>query len=68
VCGAEWGSDSWDRLAAHLVEQADASEDRHVMWLNRTVTKYRTDAEELVPLLRAAFEAGGTSAGMRVRR
>jgi hypothetical protein len=58
---------SWVGLAEHLVEQAGRSDDRHVMWLNRTVTKHRTDVEGLVPLLRAAL-AGEDPTAERVRR
>jgi hypothetical protein len=58
---------SWERLAEHLVERAAASDDRHVMWLNRNVTKHRTDAAGLVPLLREAL-AGEGSTGERIRR
>ena len=55
------------RLAEHLVEQAGASEDRHVMWLNRNVTKHQTDIDGLVVLLQKALADEGP-AGERVRR
>lgn len=38
-------------LARHLVEKAEASDGGHVMWLNRNVTKHRTDAAHLTELL-----------------
>lgn len=67
VCGIEWDSASWVRLAEHLVEQVGVSEDRHVMWLNRNVTKHQTDVDGLVVLLRAALADEGPT-GERVRR
>jgi hypothetical protein len=54
-------------LARHLVAAADASEGRHVMWLNRNVTKHRASAVELEPLLRAALDGSAPAEG-RVRR
>ena len=67
VCGIPLPAASWAALAEHLVEQADLSEDRHVMWLNRNVTKHQTDVDGLVPLLQAAL-AGDGPTGERVRR
>jgi hypothetical protein len=55
-------------LAAHLVEQADASEDRHVMWLNRNITKHRVDARELARLLELAARGERPADQERVRR
>ncbi len=63
VCGLEAGG--VDGLAAHLVERADASDARHVMWLNRTVTKHRVGAAELASLLR---DSGSAAARERVKR
>lgn len=65
VCGAP--ADDLDALARHLVEQAEASEGRHVMWLNRHVTKHRTDAAHLAELL-GALAAGRPSGEDRVAR
>ena len=50
-------------MAEHLVALADASDGRHVMWLNRNVTKQAVDADELRRLL-----AGGAAGTDRVRR
>lgn len=54
-------------LASHLVEQAECSDDAHVMWLNRHVTKHRMSPAALEPLLREE-RAGGGSSGERVAR
>lgn len=54
-------------LASHLVALADDSDSRHVMWLNRHVTKICCSAEELQPLLAAALEGRGPDAAT-VRR
>jgi hypothetical protein len=54
-------------LARHLVKQAEMSDGKHVMWLNRYVTKHRTTAPALEELLRHLL-AGGPPAAARVRR
>ena len=65
VCGAPAGD--LDALARHLVEQAEASDGGHVMWLNRHVTKHRTDATHLAELL-GGLAAGRPSSEDRVAR
>jgi hypothetical protein len=54
-------------LATHLVEEAEASEGRHVMWLNRNVTKHRSTPTELEPLVAKTLSGEG-SGGDRVDR
>ena len=54
-------------LAGHLVEEAEGSEDRHVMWLNRHVTKHRLPPAQLHVLLEEELGGGG-STGDRVAR
>jgi hypothetical protein len=61
VCGIV--ADDLEALASHLVECADASDGRHVMWLNRSATKYRTSAADLELLL-----ADGAPSSDRVKR
>jgi len=56
-----------EELAAHLVAEAEASEGRHVMWLNRHATKYRMSPSELALLLAAALAGEGSGAD-RVQR
>ena len=41
-----------DALAAHLREQADASEGRHVMWLNRRVSLREIPEAQIAARLR----------------
>jgi hypothetical protein len=50
VCGLTTAT--VEGLARHLVDRAEESDVAHVMWLNRNVTKHRTDAEHLATLLR----------------
>jgi len=54
-------------LASHLVELAESSDSRHVMWLNRNVTKNRMAAADLEPRL-SAYLAGEDSPADRVQR
>ena len=65
VCGIASGD--LGALASHLVERADASDGRHVMWLNRYATKYQTSAADLELLLPAALAGEGPS-GDRIQR
>jgi hypothetical protein len=60
VCSITVGS--VEDLASHLVEEAEASDGRHVMWLNRHATKYRMSPSELAPVLAAALAGEGPSA------
>jgi hypothetical protein len=58
-------------LAAHLTEEAETSDVRHVMWLNRNVTKYRVGSEALAERLReweAGGHAGSAAGDDRIRR
>lgn len=64
VCGLAAGDVA--TLAAHLVERAEASDGRHVMWLNRNITKHRTSPADLERLL--AEGLGGGESSDRVRR
>jgi hypothetical protein len=68
VCGTDVRPSTWQELATHLVELADASDDRHVMWLNRNVTKHRVDAAGLAPLLERVARGEPASEQERVRR
>lgn len=45
-------------LAHHLVDWAEKSDSDHVRWLNQNLTRRKTDAESLVPALRALFDLG----------
>jgi hypothetical protein len=50
-------------LAEHFVALANQSDGRHIMWLNRNVTKKAVDAEQLARLL-----AGDATSTERIRR
>jgi hypothetical protein len=58
VCG-----DDVAILAEHFVALADLSDGRHIMWLNRNVTKKAVSVEELARLLQ-----GDGPSGERLRR
>jgi hypothetical protein len=58
----------WERLAEHFVAEADASDARHVMWMNRKVTKHRTPAPVLAELLEAVIGRGEQPDGIRIQR
>ena len=69
VCGAACPGAGWMGVAAHLVAEGDASDARHVMWMNRTLTKHRTPAPALAALLEAVFDRGeAPERDARVRR
>lgn len=65
VCGA--GVAALRALAEHFVARSERSDARHIMWLNRNVTKLRTPASDLEPLLAAAL-FGERPTAARVRR
>jgi hypothetical protein len=58
VCNEEFPLDDIVALAAHLVAQANASDDHHVMWLNRYVTKHRVGQADLAELLQGVLTNG----------
>ncbi len=43
-------------LSSHLYAMADKSDPDHVMWLNKNITKKKTDVSELTKLLAAYFD------------
>jgi hypothetical protein len=65
VCGAD--VTAVRALAEHFVALSERSDGRHIMWLNRNVTKLRTPASDLEPLL-AAVLSGERPATARVWR
>ncbi len=46
-------------LAKHFVEEAERSESAHVRWLNQNLTRRRTEAADLVPMLARVYDLGG---------
>jgi hypothetical protein len=65
VCGRT--ADTLQVLADHFIAEAAASDIRHVMWLNRNVTKYQVGAPELTALL-GRWAARLPTAADRVQR
>jgi hypothetical protein len=56
-------NDEVANLAEHLIALANESDGRHIMWLNRNVTKKAVGAEQLARLL-----AGEATSTERIRR
>lgn len=48
-------------VARHMVQRAQDSDMDHVRWLNQNLTRRKTEAETLVPGLRAIFDLGSSS-------
>src|SRR5438445_12680853 len=53
--------DDFDDLAGHFVAEAGRSDAGHVMWLNRNITKNKSDRKTLAKLLAGFFDLGGYS-------
>jgi pyrroloquinoline-quinone synthase len=58
VCGAAFPAGEYDSLSRHFYELAERSDPAHVMWLNKNVTKKKTNPAELAKLLRHEFQIG----------
>src|SRR3989442_12266429 len=58
----------FDDLAGHFVAEAGRSDAGHVMWLNRNITKNKSDRKKLSRLLSEFFSLGGGSLEARVKR
>lgn len=56
VCGATFRSADYQGLSHHFYDLAEKSDPGHVMWLNKNVTKKKTDINELSKLLTAYFD------------
>ena len=55
-------------MGSHFHEQAEQSDIGHVMWLNRNITKKKTDAKTLGGLLADFFDLQGSGLQMWIRR
>jgi len=58
----------FDDLAGHFVAEAGRSDAGHVMWLNRNITKNKSDRKTLSKLLAGFFELEGRSLESWVKR
>ncbi|HWO94016.1 MAG TPA: C2H2 type zinc finger domain-containing protein [Dehalococcoidia bacterium] len=67
VCLMTFREGDYHALAAHVSQEADRSDGKHIMWLNRNVTKLRTDPSTLAELLKRYLEGGTTGAERIVR-
>lgn len=61
ACLRPLGQGDLPALAAHLVDQGEGSDPSHVRWLNQNLTRKRTTASELVPLLARVYDLGSGS-------
>jgi pyrroloquinoline-quinone synthase len=59
VCGEEFGPHNFDSLAIHFVDLSKVSDTVHITWLNRNISKNKTDSVELSSLLSNYFSLGG---------
>src|SRR5213592_1128644 len=57
-CGPSFKPGDTTRLGEHFYAQALASDAVHVMWLNRNITKTKTDAKSLSTLFAEFFKVG----------
>ncbi len=56
ICGITFPLGDYGGLSSHLYGMADKSDPGHVMWLNKNITKKKTDVNELRKLLAAYFD------------
>ena len=56
VCGAAFHAGDYESLSRHFCGLAEKSDPGHVMWLNKNVTKKKTDVTELQKLLHVYFD------------
>lgn len=66
VC--EQSSASYELVGQHFLTESDKSDARHVMWLNRNLTKNKGDGEELPRLLRGYFDLEGVGLGAWIKK
>src|SRR3989442_7601380 len=60
--------EDFDDLAGHFVAEAGRSDAGHVMWLNRNITKNKSDRKTLAKLLGVFFDLGSNSLESWVKR
>lgn len=69
VCGAAFRMADYENLSSHFYELAERSDPGHVMWLNKNVTRKKTDVAGLSKMLRTYFDfqADGIKGWMKNR-
>ena len=55
VCDTSFDKNDFESFSNHLITQADASDPKHISWLNKNITKNKIDQQELTELLRNFF-------------
>ena len=66
MCGETFGVGDYDSLGRHYYDFAEKSDVNHVMWLNRYVTRKKTEsASELTKLLVRYFDLGQTDGSLQ---
>jgi pyrroloquinoline-quinone synthase len=66
MCGQAFAVGDYDALGKHYFEFAEKSDIAHVMWLNRYVTRKKTeDAKELSKALARYFDLGETGGSLQ---
>jgi len=60
VCGTTFQAGDYDSLAHHFYESAERSDPGHVMWLNKNITKQKTDSFQLSGQLRVYLDFQAT--------
>jgi pyrroloquinoline-quinone synthase len=68
ACLVGFAKGDYPALAHHLVLRAEESDSDHVRWLNQNVTREKTGAAELEPMLRSVFDLGSSTVQAWVKR
>jgi pyrroloquinoline-quinone synthase len=68
ACLVGFASGDYPALAHHLVDRAEQSDPDHVRWLNQNLTREKTGAATLEPMLRSFFDLGSGSVKAWVKR
>lgn len=61
VCAKQFGAEDYDSLAEHFYMRAEESDPSHVMWLNKNLTKQKTDPKTLSGKMRDYFNLDNTT-------
>ncbi len=68
VCARQFGPGDYEPLAEHFYKLAEESEPGHVMWLNKNITKTKTDIEGLSGKMRNYFSLENTTLKQWIKR
>ena len=68
VCTGQFSAGDYQSLAEHFHKLAEESDPGHVMWLNKNITKQKTDAEALSRLIRNYFNIKHTTLKQWMKR